>query len=161
MAPGGNTGPPTRPQYPGGSVNYDPVNNTLLLSGLGNNPMDMGVKNYLRNIYPRLGIAWRLNEKTVIRAGFGMSNSYRYFTGWQYPVRQAQQLLAGNSFVAAGSMAEGFPTPIPVQFPTNGIITNPPNQNYSIITRATIPCRMSKTGTWPCNEHCRLTFRWI
>ena len=127
--------PADRPQYPGGSVNYNPVNNTLILSGLGDNPMDMGVKNYLRNIYPRLGIAWRLNEKTVIRAGFGMSSSYRYFTGWQYPVRQAQQLLAGNSFVAAGSMAEGFPAPIPVQFPTNGIITNPPNQNYSITPR--------------------------
>ena len=32
-------------------------------------------------------------------------------------------------------MADGFPAPIPVQFPTNGIITNPPNQNYSITPR--------------------------
>ena len=124
--------PGDRPQFPGGSVNYDPVNNTLLLAGLGDNPMDMGVKNYKRNVYPRIGISWRLNDKTVLRAGFGMSSSYRYYTGWQYPVRQAQQLLASNSFVAAGSMAEGFPAPIGVTIPTNGIITNPPNQNYTI-----------------------------
>ena len=94
--------------------------------------MDMGVKNYKRNAYPRVGIAWRLNEKTVFRAGFGMSSSYRYFTGWQYPVRQQQQYVANNSFVAAGSMAQGFPAPVPVLTPSNGIITNAPNQNYSI-----------------------------
>ena len=125
--------PGDKPQYPGGSVNYNPVNNTLILSGLGGNPMDMGVKNYKRNVYPRIGIAWRWNEKTVIRAGFGMASSYRYYTGWQYPVRQAQQLLASNSFVAAGSMSQGFPAPTPVVIPSNGIITNPPNQNYSIV----------------------------
>jgi len=127
--------PADRPQYPGGSVNYNASNNTLIISGLGGNPMDMGVKNYPRNIYPRFGMAWRVNERTVIRAGFGMSSSYRYFTGWQYPVRQAQQLLAANSFVAAGSMAEGFPAPVPGVIPANGIITNPPNQNYTINVR--------------------------
>jgi hypothetical protein len=30
-------------------------------------------------------------------------------------------------------MANGFPPPVPVLLPENGIITNPPNQNYSII----------------------------
>jgi hypothetical protein len=127
--------PGDKPQYPGGSVNYNPDNNTLILSGLGGNPMDMGVKNYPHNIYPRVGISWRLNTKTVVRAGFGMSSSYRYYTGWQFPVRQNQQLTASNTFVAAGTMATGFPAPIPVVIPANGIITNAPNQNYTITPR--------------------------
>jgi hypothetical protein len=127
--------PAATPQFPAGFSNYNPANNTLELSGLGNIPMNLGVKNYPRNIYPRIGFAWRWNDKTVIRGGFGMSNFYRYDTGWQYPVKQNQQLLAANSFVAAGSMAAGFPAPIPIVIPSNGIITNPPNQNYSVVVK--------------------------
>ena len=130
--------PATYPQFPAGYSNYNPANNTLLLAGLGNVPMDLGVKNYPRNIYPRIGISYRLNDKTVIRTGFGMSNFYRYTENWQYPVKQAQQIIAPNTFVAAGSMATGFPAPQPVVIPTNGIIVNPPNQNYSV-TPANVP----------------------
>jgi hypothetical protein len=124
--------PADTPQFPAGFSNYNPANNTLVLAGLGGNSLNMGIKNYPKNIYPRIGFAYRLDEKTVVRGGFGMSSFYRYTTGWQYPVKQAQQLLAPNSFVAAGSMAAGFPAPIPVVIPSNGIIINPPSQNYSI-----------------------------
>jgi hypothetical protein len=124
--------PADTPQFPAGFSNYNPTNNTLVLAGVGGNPMNMGVKNYPKNIYPRIGFAYRLDEKTVVRGGFGMSSFYRYTTGWQFPVKQAQQLLAPNSFVAAGSMAAGFPAPIPVVIPSSGIIANPPSQNYAI-----------------------------
>jgi hypothetical protein len=124
--------PAAKPQFPGGSVNYDPSTNSLLLAGIGNTPMDLGVKNYPRNIYPRIGIAYRLNDKTVIRAGFGMSSFYRYTVNWQYPVKQAQQQVAANSFVAAGSMAAGFPAPQPIVIPANGIISPAPNQNFGV-----------------------------
>jgi hypothetical protein len=125
--------PADTPQFPGGFSNYNPTDNTLLLAGIGGIPMNLGIKNYPHNIFPRIGFAWRANEKTVVRGGFGMSNYYRYDTGWQYPVKQNQQLNASNSFVAAGSMAAGFPAPTPIVIPSNGIIANAPNQNYSII----------------------------
>jgi hypothetical protein len=132
--------PASYPQFPGGSVNYDPITNSVLLAGYGSTPMDLGVKNYPRNIYPRIGIAYRLNEKTVIRTGFGMSNFYRYTTNWEYPVRQVQQLVPPNSFVAAGSMAMGFPTPVAVVIPSNGIITPAPNQTFTITpTKVPVP----------------------
>ena len=124
--------PASYPQFPGGSVNYDPNTNSVLVAGVGNVPMDLGVKNYPRNVYPRIGIAYRFNDKTVIRTGFGMSSFYRYTVNWEYPVRQAQQIVAPNSFVAAGSMATGFPAPLAVSIPSNGIIPNAPNQNFSI-----------------------------
>jgi hypothetical protein len=132
--------PASYPQFPGGSVNYDPNTNSLLLAGYGNTPMDLGVKNYPRNIYPRIGIAYRLNDKTVIRAGFGMSSFYRYTVNWQYPVKQAQQLVAQNTYVAAGTMATGFPAPLPIVIPSNGIITPAPNQNFAITpTKVPVP----------------------
>jgi hypothetical protein len=124
--------PADYPQFPGGFVNYNPNNNSLLLAGIGGIPLDLGVKNYPKNIYPRIGFAYRLNDKTVIRGGYGISSFYRYVAAWQYPVKQAQQLLAANSFVAAGSMASGFPTPQPVVIPSNGIITNAPSQNFTV-----------------------------
>jgi hypothetical protein len=124
--------PADTPQFPAGFSNYNSANNTLLLAGVGGNPLNMGVKNYPKNIYPRIGFAYRMDDKTVVRGGFGMSSFYRYTTEWQFPVKQAQQLLAPNSFVAAGSMFAGFPAPIPVFIPSNGIIANPPSQNYAI-----------------------------
>ncbi|HLH40854.1 MAG TPA: carboxypeptidase-like regulatory domain-containing protein [Bryobacteraceae bacterium] len=132
--------PASHPQFPGGQFNYDPNTNSLLAAGYGNIPMDLGVKNYPKNVYPREGLAYRLNEKTVIRAGFGMSSVYRYIANWQGPVKQNQQLIAANSFVAAGSMAGGFPQPQFFVIPQNGIITNAPNQNYSVTpTKVPVP----------------------
>jgi hypothetical protein len=124
--------PASTSQFPAGSVNYNPANNSLLLGGLGNEPLTLGVKNYPKNIYPRIGLAYRLNDKTVIRTGYGMSSFYRYTENWQYPVKQNQQLVAANTYLAAGSMATGFPTPQPVIIPANGIIPNAPNQAYTI-----------------------------
>jgi hypothetical protein len=124
--------PASTSQYSGGTVNYNPANNSLLVGGLGNTPLTLGVKNYPRNVFPRVGIAYRLDDKTVIRTGYGMSSLYRYTENWQYPVKQNQALVGANSYVAAGSMATGFPTPQPVVIPSNGIILNAPNQAYSV-----------------------------
>ena len=81
------------PQFPGGFSNYNPTNNTLVIAGVGGNPSDLGIKARYKNFAPRLGSAYRLNEKTVIRAGFGISytpfpdNTYAY----NYPIRANNQ----------------------------------------------------------------------
>ncbi len=86
--------PPATPQFPGGFSNYDPNTNNLVIAGIGNNPSNLGMKTRYNYFAPRVGIAYRLTEKTVIRAGFGISytpfpdNTYAY----NYPVR-AEQLL--------------------------------------------------------------------
>ena len=88
--------PASYPQFPGGQFNYDPNTNSLLAAGYGNIPMNLGVKNYPKNVYPRIGLAYRLNDKTVIRAGFAMSSFYRYIADWQGPINQNQQLDRGQ-----------------------------------------------------------------
>jgi hypothetical protein len=124
--------PGSTPEFPAGFSNYNPLNNTLELAGVGSIPMDLGIEDYPgRSFAPRLGIAYRINEKTVVRGGYGLSFLPRNTNVWQYPVKQNQQLVAPNSYSAAGSMAAGLPAPIPALIPPSGIITNPPNQTFT------------------------------
>lgn len=127
--------PPATPRQKGGFSNYDMTTNSLIVAGIGNNPSDMGRKNYLANFAPRVGLSYRLNEQTVLRSGYGISyipypdNRYAY----NFPVRQNNAFNPANSFVAAGRMADGMPAPLPFTIPSDGIIRNAPNQNYEVI----------------------------
>src|SRR5262249_28413735 len=62
--------PPATPVQKGGFSNYDPTNNTLRVSGFGNIPDDLGITTHYKYFAPRLGLAYRLKDSTVIRAGF-------------------------------------------------------------------------------------------
>jgi len=123
--------PPT-PQFAGGFSNYIPNTNQLVIAGVGGNPSNLGLQSRYRYFAPRLGIAYRLSEKTVIRAGFGMSytpfpdNTYAY----NYPVRANNSYqTTGNGFGPAvladgatpATFQAGFPLPVPVTVPSNGI----------------------------------------
>ena len=119
-----------------GFSNYDPNTNSLLLSGVGGNPGDLGVGTRLKNFAPRTGLAYRLTDKTVIRAAFGLSTDPSYPDdkwAYNYPVKQNNAFNAPNSYSTAGSMAAGFPPPLPVAIPDSGVIPNAPAQNYNIV----------------------------
>jgi carboxypeptidase family protein len=148
--------PPT-PAHSGGYSNYDPANNTLVLAGIGGNPLNLGRDTFYHYFAPRFGLAYRFTEKFVLRGGFGIS--YEPFPNnqyaWNYPVRQANgtnQLTAGalptwpSGQIA--SMSLGFPAPAPAALPTNGVISGvcqvPPvpgvaciglNSQYNVIDR--------------------------
>jgi len=62
--------PPATPAFPGEFSNYIPYANQLVIAGVGGNPMNMGLVNGLHYFAPRVGMAYRLTAKTVIRAGF-------------------------------------------------------------------------------------------
>lgn len=123
--------PASTVHFPGDSANYIPSNNTLEVAGVGSVPSDMGIQNHPLGFVPRFGVAYRLNDKTVVRGGYGISFLPRNTNNWQYPAKQNQQFVATNSFLAAGSMAAGFPIPVGVSIPPSGIINNPPNQTFT------------------------------
>jgi len=108
----------------GGLSNYDPSNNTVRVAGYGSVPQGIGVKSTWSNFAPRLGAAYRFDEKTVLRAGFGTTivpfpdNRYAY----NFPVKQTNQFNAPNSFASAGSMANGFGPPDFFPIPDSGIV---------------------------------------
>ena len=61
-------------------------------------------------IAPRLGIAYQLNDKTVVRTGGGISidpNSFRYLRD-AYPATISSQITGATSFQAAGSLRTGL-----------------------------------------------------
>jgi hypothetical protein len=127
--------PSSTPHYPAGFSNYNPFNNTLELAGVGSVPNDLGIANQKKSFGPRFGVAYRIDAKTVVRGGYGVSYLARNTNVYNFPVSQANQLSPANSFVAAGSLASGAPTPNPVQLPSTGIITNPSNQSYVYIPK--------------------------
>ena len=110
----------------GGLSNYDPVTNSLLVSGYGSISESINVKSNWRNFNPRTGVSYRPTDKTVIRAGYGAStapfpdNTYAY----NFPVKQNNVFNAANAFVPPTglSMAAGFPAPAVANIPQNGII---------------------------------------
>jgi hypothetical protein len=124
--------PPATPKIAGGFSNYNPVTNNIVLAGIGSNPSNLGMQTRYRYFAPRTGVSYRVTDDTVVRAGFGFSytpfpdNTYAY----NYPVR------ANNSYQPAGSTLSpavlsngavatfqaGFPAPVPVVIPSNGII---------------------------------------
>ncbi|HEV2484969.1 MAG TPA: carboxypeptidase regulatory-like domain-containing protein [Terracidiphilus sp.] len=126
--------PPATPRHSGGFSNYNPVNNTLVLAGLGNNPSNLGMKTQYRYFAPRTGISYRLANDTVLRAGFGVSytpfpdNTYAF----NYPVRANNSYtpVGASSFtpavlsdgVTVATFQAGFPAPVPVTIPSSGII---------------------------------------
>ena len=125
--------PPATPRIAGGFSNYNPSNNTLVLAGLGGNPSNLGINTQYKYFAPRTGLSYRAHESTVIRMGFGMSyipftdNTYAY----NYPIRANNSYQpAGSSFtpavlsdgVTVATFQAGFPAPVPVTIPTNGII---------------------------------------
>src|SRR5215472_13199064 len=123
--------PPT-PAFPGGYSNFDPTNNTLVLAGIGGNPLDLSRNTYYHYFAPRFGMAYRLTDKFVLRGGFGISyepfpnNAYAF----NYPVRQANgtnQLSSGALPTwPSGQIANmnfGFPAPAPAAIPSNGVVS--------------------------------------
>src|SRR5690606_23808261 len=91
---------------------------TVRLGGLGGNPKDLGIKTSNTLFAPRIGVAYRINDDTVFRAGYG-----RTFNPmpWARPIRDPYPLViaygdAGpNGFIAYGHLQNGIPgAPIPV-----------------------------------------------
>jgi hypothetical protein len=86
-------------------------------SGVGGDPRGQ-TNNDWKNIAPRVGFAYRLGEKTVIRSAYGIS----------------YQMITGVGSGASGFGSDGFSSPAYVQIrPASGldILQNPFNNAYS------------------------------
>ncbi len=129
--------PPTT-VHKGGFSNYNPENNTLELAGLGSIPWDLGLETDFKNFAPRLGLAYRLTQGTVLRGGYGITVDPSYPDdkwAFNFPVKQNNAYPAEHSYASPGSMATGFPPPRPTELPTEGIIRNAPAQSYLYLPR--------------------------
>ncbi len=129
-----------------GAVRFDPSTDNILVGGEGGVPWNTGATANKKDFAPRLGAAYRLGEKTVIRSGFGISvdpDNMRNQRN-QYPaiVNQVYQPLNSYQFISyAGvpfsdgatqvSLSDGVPLP---NFPTISTGTIKPSPTASLTT---------------------------
>jgi hypothetical protein len=111
-----------------GIERLDPSTNLVYLGGRGDVPTNVGVDVNHKMFSPRIGIAYRLDEKTVIRTGYGLnwdplpfSRPLRGF----YPLTVNFNFTPVNPYSNVRSLEQGIP---PVYGPdlSTGIVSLPP-----------------------------------
>ena len=125
---------------------YDAQTNTMTVGGLGGVPRNNGLSVSNTLFSPRLGLAYRLDEKTVVRTGYGLNYDplpwSRPLRG-QYPLVVTFDFQPDNSFEQFRTLEQGIPPVVgpdlnnqPIDVPLRASLRTPyPN---SEITRGYI-----------------------
>jgi len=112
-----------------GIERWDPATNLVYLGGLGNTPSNAGVSISSGLWAPRIGLAYRATDKTVVRAGYGLTPNPLPFSRplrGLYPATITASNSAPDQFGILGSLANGIPE-VPVPDVTSGVIPLPKN----------------------------------
>jgi outer membrane receptor protein involved in Fe transport len=111
---------------PGNAGFLDLDTGEIKVVGIGDIPMNGGVENNL-NWAPRIGGTYQIDEKTVLRAGFGRSYDIGVFGSLfghsvtqNLPVLAVQELNAPSSFDRVFTLAAGPEPPAFPDVPANG-----------------------------------------
>ncbi|HEY3129797.1 MAG TPA: TonB-dependent receptor [Acidobacteriota bacterium] len=116
---------PTRPDR--GIERYDPITNKVLICGVGSVPKDCGIEVSKKRFAPRVGLAYRVTDTWVVRAGYGITNDpyeAMELLRANYPLLIALNLETPNSLFPVRSLSQGIPG-ITVPGFGNGIIDLP------------------------------------
>jgi hypothetical protein len=106
----------------GGAGSFDPNTGEVLVAGVGSVPLNMGVKAYNLGFAPRLGLAYQVQEHTVVRAGYGRSFTpaglgavFGQAPDYDPPITNPQQNVQANNYSPVFNLLNGPP-----------VIANPP-----------------------------------
>jgi hypothetical protein len=123
------------PRNAGGLSNFDPIGNTLIVSGTGDIGDNLGIDTDWNNFAPRFGFAFRATSGTVIRGGYAIS----YFPAplaWRgsnvFPVAFGVQQGLMGTFNQAGTFG-ALPNVSNVNVPATGQLTPAGNQPLTVI----------------------------
>jgi hypothetical protein len=89
-----------------GVFRFDPATSNVLIGGRGNVPTDTGEDVGRGMLVPRFGINYRINDKTVIRSGAGITvdpENFRFFRD-SYPALITLNNTGTNNYLPAGSL---------------------------------------------------------
>ena len=111
---------------PGNAGFLDLNTGEMLVVGVGGIPMNGGIENKL-NWAPRVGAAYQLDERTVLRGGFGRSYDIGVFGSLfghsvtqNLPVLAVQELRAPSNFDRVFTLASGPTSPVFPTVPSSG-----------------------------------------
>lgn len=103
---------------PGGAGSFDPNTGEVLAAGIGSVPSNMGVQAYNLGFAPRLGVAYQIQPKTVVRAGYGRSFTpaglgavFGQSPEYDPPITLPQQLNPSSSYASVFNLFQGPPLP--------------------------------------------------
>jgi len=107
----------------------------LHVAGVGGIGTNMDSKAPKKNMWaPRIGIAYQMGPKTVIRAGYGRSfdigifgSIFGHTVTQNLPVLSNQQISQPSTTTAAFKLDAGPTAPATVSVPANGLLPNPGN----------------------------------
>jgi hypothetical protein len=104
-----------------GAVRFDPATDNILIGGQGGVPWDTGASANKKNFAPRIGIAYRLGEKMVIRSGYGITvdpdnmrnqrNAFPSVINQDFSPQNTYQFVTSIPGVAQASLRTGIPAP--------------------------------------------------
>ncbi len=114
---------------------FDPATGNVITGGLEGVPRDTGAASGVGQFLPRIGIAYRLDEKTVLRGGYGQSadprpfidfrNAYPIVNAWAMPQRTFNG--ATNAFLPVTTFRQGLiNSSVPPDL-TKGVLKLPSN----------------------------------
>jgi len=110
-----------------GIERLDPATNLVYLGGRGGQPTNVGVTVSKALFAPTIGLAYRLDDKTVIRTGYGLNFDPLPFSrplrGF-YPLTVNFNFDQANSFAVARTFADGVPAVVGPDLST-GIVSLP------------------------------------
>jgi hypothetical protein len=111
-----------RPEYVAGAgkgANISPVTGEVLVAGAPGVGDDLNIRIPPRTLAPRLGIAYKISDKTVLRAGYGRGFDQGIFgtifghnVTQNLPVLAIQNISPAFSYQSVFTLAEG-PPPVP------------------------------------------------
>jgi hypothetical protein len=110
-----------------GIERYDVDTNKVLLCGVGDVPDDCGIKSSKTRFAPRLGLAYRMHETWVIRAGYGLTNDPYYgmeLIRANYPILTQLKMESPDGLTPIATLSGGLPA-ITVPPEGNGVLDIP------------------------------------
>ncbi|HKX26971.1 MAG TPA: hypothetical protein VJ302_04680, partial [Blastocatellia bacterium] len=114
---------------------FDPEDGNVYTGGLSGVPRDTGASSGPGHFLPRFGIAYRITEKMVVRAGYGQSADPRSFTEFRnaYPIVNVWSMPAivfnglTNTFIPVTTLRQGLINSSTPPDLTQGILKLPSN----------------------------------
>ena len=109
---------PQNAAYPGGAGSFDPETGDLLVAGIAPVSKSMNVTAYKSGFVPRIGIAYQVAPKTVVRGGYGSSFTpaglgavFGQAPDYDPPILLPQQLSPSTSYDSVYNLFAGPPLP--------------------------------------------------
>jgi len=125
---------PITPHFAGGLANFDPNSGNILLAGLGSVSRSANVYSPNDDFSPRIGLAYQLTSKNVIRAGYGRSYfesgydaTFYHLTSF-YPIVAQQSIVQPSTYFPMPGyplIDNGPPASTPPALPSNGLLPAP------------------------------------